>query len=90
MGEGTPGGFSYDNVGNGNPNLYEEDVTLSAADQAKTLSSIAFTYDRGANTVNILAISGNPAGVPEPAPAALAGAAGLGLLARRRRRAATV
>ena len=41
------------------PRLYEFDYALSAADQARTLSSIGFIYGGGTHTVNIMGISGS-------------------------------
>ena len=53
----------------GNPRLYEQDYSLTAADQTKTLSSVTFNLLNGTTTtgpiLNIMAISGAVAGVNE-------------------------
>lgn len=77
-------GFQYDSVGSSNPRLYQEDVTLSTADQSRILTGIVFTgNDTGTTTTGILAISGTS--VPEPASFGLSLLGAVALMIRRRR-----
>ncbi len=74
----------FDLAGGSNPRLYEVDVNLSAADQARTLNSITFTNNEASGTafhdVGVFGVSGQA--VPEPASIV---ALGLGFAAAARR-----
>ena len=81
-------GGAFDSIGSTNPRLYEIDLTLSGADQLKTLDSVTFTNNETSGTtfhdVGVFAISGASA-VPEPASLCALGL-GLAAIARRKRR----
>jgi len=76
-------------VGNGEPTMFQINYTLSSQDAAKTLTSILFTNNETANdagqNIAIWAISGQPQAVPAPSALLGFGVCGLALLARRRR-----
>ena len=78
----------FDSVGGTNPRLYEIDMTLSAADQLRTLDSVTFTNNETSGTsfhdVGVFGISGAVA-APEPASLCALGL-GLAALARRKQR----
>lgn len=59
-------------------------LILSAADQAKTLSSLTFTHTSG-GTLAVMGVSGETIAVPEPSASAMLLLAGLTGLRRRRR-----
>jgi autotransporter-associated beta strand protein len=50
---------TFDSLGSGNPRMYNQDYTLSAVDQGKTVTSIDFTYTGGTgSTLDIFGLSG--------------------------------
>jgi hypothetical protein len=77
------GATTYDNVNNGEPNLYQLDVLMP--DTTDPISSVTLNYDATAGNLAVFAVSG--AAVPEPTTLGLLAASTLALLGRRRRRA---
>lgn len=76
----------FNNINNGNPRLYQQDLALS--DTANAVLSVDFAWQGAAGAGDreaIFGISGEP--VPEPATLGLLSVGALGLLARKRRRA---
>ncbi|RYD33115.1 MAG: hypothetical protein EOP86_14115 [Verrucomicrobiaceae bacterium] len=69
---------------NASISLFESLLTLSAADQAKTLSSLTFTHTSG-GTLAVMGVSGEVIPVPEASASAMLLLAGLTGLRRRRR-----
>lgn len=95
---GTSGASGFANVGvsGSAPYLFEDDVTLSAADAGRTLTSITFSDPQftgntsQGKTIGIFGVSGVPGVAATPEPSQLAalglGALGLGALAFKSRR----
>jgi hypothetical protein len=79
----------FDSVGTTNPRIYQITVTLSSADEARTLDSITFTNNETSGTafhdVGIFGVSGAVVAAPEPVTM-LALGVGVLALARKRRR----
>ena len=75
----------YDNVGNGEPNLYQVDLTLP--ESTDPIASLTLNYDDAStgSQLAVFGLSGAAAAVPEPATLGLLGVAAAGLLGRRRR-----
>jgi autotransporter-associated beta strand protein len=60
------GAFDQAGTGSTNPRIYARDFTLSAADQARTLVGIDFTYTGGAGaTLDIFGVSGLTQATPQ-------------------------
>ncbi len=88
---GRINGTGYDNVNNGNPNVYQENLSFTYNPSLGPLDSISLSLNSGGGHTGIFALSGTFVAVPEPSSLTeLVIAGGLGLLFLLRRRRASL